>query len=250
MLWLLEELNVKYEVKTYKRQNLLAPPELKAIHPLGKSPIVSIEAPGMSKPLVLAESGCIMEYLVDHFGPQWSPKRYAEGKEGQIGGETEEWLRYRYFMHYAEGSLTLYLIMAKVVESMSVHPAHNLRTETMTEIRNNAPFFVRPITNAVAGNIESTFVHPNLKDNWEFLEGQLATSPNNGKYLCGKDITAADLLLSFPVDASSTQPSLTTLTKEKYPRLFDYVASMKTREAYKRAVQKIIDIDGSYDDTL
>ena len=113
----MEELNVKYDLKTYKRQDGLAPPELKQIHPLGKSPIVTIENENMSQPLVLAESGFMTEYLAEHFGPWLIPKRYVEGKEGQIGGESEEWLRYRYFMHYAEGSVMVLLVIKLVFTS-------------------------------------------------------------------------------------------------------------------------------------
>jgi len=121
ILWLLEELKLKYELKTFKRRaDKLAPAELKEVHPLGKSPIITIEAPGTSKPLVLAESGAIVEYLVDHFGqarPSLVPARYREGQEGKIGGETEEWMRYRYFMHYVEGSLMPFLVMTLVNDS-------------------------------------------------------------------------------------------------------------------------------------
>ena len=121
ILWLLEELKVEYELKTYKRKNMLAPPELKQIHPLGKSPIISVQAEGMSEPLVLAESGLIIEYIIDHFGPHLAPKRYKEGKEGQVGGETEEWIRYRYFMYYGEGSLMPYLVILLLMNSKSLY---------------------------------------------------------------------------------------------------------------------------------
>lgn len=99
-------------MKLYKRtKDKLAPPELKEIHPLGKSPVITIESRAHPEPLVLAESGALTEYLCDYFAQHLVPKRYREGKEGQVGGETEQWLRYRYFMHYAEGSLmTLFLI--------------------------------------------------------------------------------------------------------------------------------------------
>lgn len=113
----MEECNVKYEIKTYKRQNQLAPPELKEIHPLGKAPILTIESEASSKPLVLAESGLIIDYLIDHYGTWLIPKRYTEGQEGRVGGETEEWLRYRYLMHYAEGSLMPYLVFTIVMRS-------------------------------------------------------------------------------------------------------------------------------------
>lgn len=97
---------------------MLAPPELKEVHPLGKAPVVSIESENTPKPIILAESGLITEYLIDHFAPHLAPKRYAEGKDGQIGGETESWLRYRYYLHYAEGSLMPYLIVSLLVNSM------------------------------------------------------------------------------------------------------------------------------------
>lgn len=90
----------------------MAPPEVKEIHPLGKFPILAIESETTSKPLVLAESGMIIEYLISHYGSWLVPKRYVEGKEGQVGGETEEWLRYRYYVHYAEGSLMPFLVFA------------------------------------------------------------------------------------------------------------------------------------------
>jgi glutathione S-transferase len=98
---------------------MLAPKELKDVHPLGKSPLLGIEMPG-SKPLVLAESGLIMEYLCDHFGGdklRLVPRRYVAGKEDQVGGESEEWMRYRYFMHYTEGSFMPFLVMQLVMDS-------------------------------------------------------------------------------------------------------------------------------------
>ena len=117
----MEELKLNYELKTYKRRaDKLAPSELKKVHPLGKSPVLTIEAPGAEKPLVLAESAAIVEYLCDHFGsaqPSLVPERYQAGRENQVGGEREEWIRYRYFMHYVEGTLMPYLVMALVNDS-------------------------------------------------------------------------------------------------------------------------------------
>ena len=96
-VWLLEECKgIDYNIEVYKRgKDMLAPKELKQIHPLGKSPIVGVQSTNMSQPLILAESAAIMEYLCDHFAPHLIPKRYQEGKEGQVGGETEQWIRYR-----------------------------------------------------------------------------------------------------------------------------------------------------------
>ena len=97
--------------------NRLAPPELKKIHPLGKSPLLTVESAANPTPLVLAESGLIIEYLIDHYGKWLAPKQYQEGKEGQVGGETEEWMRYRYYLHYAEGSLMPFLGIANLFNS-------------------------------------------------------------------------------------------------------------------------------------
>jgi glutathione S-transferase len=112
---------LKYELKTFKRRpDKLAPTELKQIHPLGKSPLLTLEPPGATEPIVLAESGAIVEYLCDHFSsakPSLVPERYKPGQEGQVGGEREEWMRYRYFMHYTEGSLMPFLVMTLVNDS-------------------------------------------------------------------------------------------------------------------------------------
>lgn len=113
-VWLLEECKgLDYQIEVYKRgKDFLAPKSLKEIHPLGKSPLVKIEAPSRPEPLIMAESGTITEYICDYFAPHLIPKRYLEGKEGQIGRETEQWLRYRHYMHYAEGSLMSLVLIA------------------------------------------------------------------------------------------------------------------------------------------
>lgn len=117
ILWLLEELKVDYELKTFKRgKDMLAGPELKEIHPLGKSPVISVDIPGREKPMVVAESGDIVEFICENYGSHLIPQKYQVGKENQIGGETESWLRYRYFMHYAEGSLMSLLIAGLLTE--------------------------------------------------------------------------------------------------------------------------------------
>jgi glutathione S-transferase len=119
ILWLLEELQIPYELKTYKREkSKLADPKLKEIHPLGKSPLLEIESAATSKPLVLAESAAIVEYLSDHFGKWLIPTRYRVGKENQVGGETESWLRCRMYMHYSEGSIMPMNILGLLVQSV------------------------------------------------------------------------------------------------------------------------------------
>jgi glutathione S-transferase len=113
IVWLLEELKLPYEVELFQRTStFLAPPELEKIHPLGKSPIISV-TPSGQQPIVLAESGFITSYLCEHSpeGKKLVPSRWKDGMEGQFGGETEGWLRHEYFLHYAEGTLMGPLVM-------------------------------------------------------------------------------------------------------------------------------------------
>lgn len=98
---------------------MLAPPELKEVHPLGKSPVIGVKSEHMTKPLILAESGAIVEYLSGYFAKHLIPERYQAGKTDEIGGETESWLRYRFYMHYAEGSLMTLMIVALLMDSKS-----------------------------------------------------------------------------------------------------------------------------------
>jgi len=106
---------------------MFAPPELRKIHPLGKSPIIGITLPATDqsaqRELVLAESGFMAQYLTEHFAHARAllPKRYRDGQEGQLGGETEQWMRYQYFLHYAEGSLMPPLLVSLLLSSTSAH---------------------------------------------------------------------------------------------------------------------------------
>lgn len=109
-MWLLEELNLEYNIKVYKRDaNKRAGPDLKAVHPLGKSPVVTIRPANSEKDIVIAESETIMEYICDHFGKQLVPARYPEGQEGVLGAETEEWMRYK--VRYLLSNFSCYLVM-------------------------------------------------------------------------------------------------------------------------------------------
>ena len=116
------------------------------------------------------------------------------------------------------------------------------------DIRNSqVPFFIKPITRRIAGGIESMFLTPNLKTHFGFLESQLATAPDGGKYLCGKELTCADIMMSFPLMASKGRAGL---TKETYPKLWAYVDLLEGHDGYKVAVQKIVDVDGEFDSTI
>ena len=96
----------------------------------------------------------------------------------------------------------------------------------------------------ITGRIESLYLGPTFTTHWLFLESQMATSPNSGEFLCGKDLTGADILMSFPIGAARSRAGL---TQEKYPKLWAYVNRIESRDAFKRAVQKIIEVEGSYD---
>ena len=106
VLWLLEELKLQYKIVTYKRlSDGQAPVSLKAIHPLGKSPVLEIKPTGAPKSYVLAESANIIEYVSEHFGAHLIPAKWKKGQENKLFGESEEWLRLKFYMPYSEGSL-------------------------------------------------------------------------------------------------------------------------------------------------
>ncbi|KAI1374692.1 glutathione S-transferase [Hypoxylon crocopeplum] len=235
ILWLLEELKVPYELETFRRVNMLAPPELKKIHPLGKSPLVTVTPSGSTEPVVLAESGFITQYLSEHFGGETTmmPKRWKDGQEGKAGGETEQWLRWQYYLHYVEGSLMPMLFMGMILGALKGP---------------RVPFFIRPITSMVVNQVFSTLVFPNAKKQLGFLEQQLATS--GGDYLCGPELTAADVLISFGlIEAKDKFETFGAWEKggpkALYPKVFAYIDKLESHPGYKKSVEKIKEIDSS-----
>lgn len=111
-----------YDVQVFHRdKQFLAPPELLKIHPLGKSPVISVTPAVRGEPILLAESGHITQYLTEHLpeGKKLLPKRWKDGMEGEVGGETEGWMRHQYYLHYCEGSLMPFLVMSLVIERES-----------------------------------------------------------------------------------------------------------------------------------
>ncbi|KAF1998444.1 glutathione transferase [Amniculicola lignicola CBS 123094] len=225
--WLLEELKLDYELKTFKRdKNSRAPAELKEIHPLGKSPAVGIEVPGAEKPVILVESGTLVEYLTDHFGSWMVPKRYPEGKEGVIGAETEEWMRYRYVMHYVEGSLFTVLTIAMFMNNIRKAPV---------------PFFIKPITRMIANNVDSLFTNPEVALHLTFLEDYLASAPGGGDFFCGQTLTGADVMMIFALEALISRGDV---AETSYPKLYSWVRRIQARDAYKRAGDRITQATG------
>ena len=199
VLWLLEELGLPYEIVRYERdrKTMLAPPELKRVHPLGKSPAITDEG------VTLAESGAILEYLVQKYGKgQFVPP---------LG--TEEWRRYTYFMHYAEGSLMPPLLLKLVFDQVE-----------------KAPLIVRPVAKAISAKVKRRFITPNLKQHLDFLESELASDP----WFAGQAFSAADVQMSFPVEAAVARGGLDA----KRPRLMDWLRRIHDRPAYRRAIDK------------
>ncbi|KAI5457838.1 hypothetical protein BGZ63DRAFT_416920 [Mariannaea sp. PMI_226] len=241
ILWLLEELKLPYELEIYHRdkQTQLAPPELEKVHPLGKSPVVTVEASGSdgAPPLVLAESGFITEYLVGHSpeGKRLMPEKWRDGMEGKFGGETEAWMRYQYYMHFAEGSFMPTLVLALFIGG--------LRSPSV-------PFFIRPITSLVANRIFANFIFPNTRRSLALLETHLSDHQPGG-YLCGDHLTAVDILMSFPlIAAKDKMDSFGAFVggswKTEFPKLAEYVTRIEAEEGYKKSVEKIKEIEGDF----
>ena len=201
VLWLLEELAVPYEVKRYQRdaRTMLAPPELRAVHPLGKSPV--IEDGGS----VIAESGAIIEYLVEQYGA---------GRLIPAPG-TPQRLRYRYWLHFSEGTAMPPLLLKLVFDRIEKGPM---------------PFFVRPVARSIAGRAKSWIVQPNIERNLDFMEAELGKSA----WFAGDEFTAADVQMSFPLEAARARGGL----DDKRPKLMAFLQRIHARPAYLRALER------------
>lgn len=232
-----------YEIKVYHREKTaFAPPELAKVHPLGKSPVITVIPPASAgpdvKPQVLAESGFISEYLCDHWGHNSPlvPKKWKDGQEGAVGGETAAWLRFQYLMYYAEGSLMPFLVFFLVTS--------NLKGPQV-------PWLVRPISSAIANKINGVFIMPNVKKNLELLESYLAAPPSEADgtgYLCGDHLTAADIMLSYPLFAVRERASDFTIDgaslPSKFPKTFEYLERLEKEPGYLQSVEEIKKLEG------
>jgi glutathione S-transferase len=199
VLWLLEELGLPYELRRYQRnpQTMLAPPELLKVHPLGKSPVITEGG------VTVAESGAIMEYLVDtHGGGRLRP---AAG--------TPEQLRYTYWLHFAEGTAMPFLLLKLVFDKLRQAPV---------------PFFIKPVVKGIADKVTGSFIGPNLKRNLDFMEAELGHAP----WFAGSEFSAADVQMSYPVEAAAARAGLGA----QHPRLSDWLARIHARPAYQRAL--------------
>ena len=205
ILWLLEELGLEYEIRKYQRdpKTMLAPPELRAVHPLGKSPVIE------DGDTVVAESAVIIDYLVERYGPALAP---AAG--------TPERRHYAYFLHYAEGSAMPPLLLKLVFDKVETSPA---------------PFFVRPIARAISNKVKNSYVLPQIRQHLAYLEGELGKRT----WFAGSDFSAADIQMSFPLEAAATRGGL----DGQYPNLVAFLDNIHARPAYRRALER----GGQYD---
>jgi glutathione S-transferase len=201
VLWLLEELGLEYEVKRYERdaKTMLAPRELRAIHPLGKSPVIT------DGDLTLAESGAIVEYLVE---------RYGGGRLVPPPG-TPERLRYTYWLHYAEGSAMPPLLLKLIFTQIPKAPM---------------PALVRPFVRRIADGVRTTFVEPQIKLHLDYIESELAKRP----WFAGDEFTAADIQMSFPVEGAASRGGLDA----SRPKLLAFLERIHSRPAYKKALER------------
>ena len=201
VLWLLEELGVPYELQKYERdpQTMLAPPELARIHPLGKSPVVVDDG------AVLAESGAIIEYVLD---------KYGAGLLRPPAG-TDDRRRFTYWLHFAEGSAMPPLLLKLVFDRLEGGPM---------------PFFVKPVARRLSRKVKTTMIEPNLKRQLDFMEGELERS----EWFAGQTFTAADIQMSFPVEAAQQRAGL----DESRPRLMAFLKKIHARPAYRRALER------------
>jgi glutathione S-transferase len=202
VLWLLEELGLPYEIKHYQRDaaTSLAPPALAKVHPLGKSPVIT------DGPLTIAESGAIIEYLVE---------RYGDGRlrPANLAADSAELLDYRYFLHFAEGSAMPPLVMKLIFGKVAKAPM---------------PFFIKPIAKAISDKVIGGYLQPQIDAQLKFLEGELSKRP----WFAGQTFTAADVQMSFPLEAAAARGG----DMVNYPMLLDFLARIHARPAYQRAL--------------
>ncbi len=200
ILWMLEELELSYEIKQYKRlPTMQAPPELKAVHPLGKSPVITDDG------VTMAESGAILEYLIQKYGNG----RFVPPPGG------EEWRRYTYFMHYAEGSLMPVLLLKLLFSRI---------------IPGRVPALLRPVGRLICDGADKNLIAPQLATNFAFMENELATRD----WFAGSTFSAADVQMSYPIEAAASRAGL----GDRFPKLKGFLDRVHARPAYKRAVER------------
>lgn len=201
ILWLLEELGIDYDIKRYgrDRQTGLAPPELLEVHPLGKAPVIS------DGDITIAESGAIIEYLMDS---------YDDGTLRPAAG-TPERRAYNYWLHYAEGTFAPLMLLSLVMGRIEDAPV---------------PFFLKPVPRGIAKKVRDGYLGPNVTRNLAFMESTLANAP----WFCGERFSAADVQMSFALEAAEVRTDLSA----EYPHLAAFLETIRARPAYRQALDK------------
>jgi glutathione S-transferase len=206
ILWLLEDLRLEYEIKCYARdrKTMLAPASLRKVHPLGKSPVITDDGQ------TIAESGAIVEYLVGRYG------------NGRLipAVDTPERSRYTYWLHYAEGSLMPLLLLKLVFDRIE---------------KEQMPFFVRPIAKAISGRAKSSFIAPQISLHLDYIEAELGKT----EWFTGSEFTAADIQMSFPLEAATARAGLNA----SRPKLMAFLNRIHQFPAYQKALER----GGAYD---
>jgi glutathione S-transferase len=207
VLWLLEEAGLPYEMVRYQRdpKTRLAPAALKAVHPLGTSPVITDGG------ITVAESGAILEYLAETYGADAAAT--LPGLLPRPG--TPEHRQCRFWMHYAEGSLMNWLVMKLVFTTIPTQPM---------------PFFVRPIARALCGKVQAALIDPNLTTALDFMEQHLA----HHAWFAGDQLSLADFQMSFPVEAALSRAS----AQASHPHLQAWRDKVAARPAWQRALDK------------
>ncbi len=201
VLWLLEELEVPYQVRRYERdkKTSLAPPDLLKVHPLGKSPVVDDDG------IVVAETGAIIEHIVETHG---------QGRLVPARG-TAEYRRFRYWMHAAEGSYMPPLVMALILGRVETAPM---------------PFFAKPIAKGIVKAVRDSYLDHTTKALIDYLDTELAGS----EWLAGRDFSAADIIMSFPAEAALTRVEAARASAH----LKAWVARLHARPAWQQALAR------------
>ncbi|UDF02456.1 glutathione S-transferase family protein [Asticcacaulis sp. AND118] len=197
VLWLLEELGLNYEIVRYERDpSMFAPPELRAIHPLGKSPVITDDG------LTVAETGAIVEYLLETYGA---------GR--LVPSDPKARQQMRYWLHYAEGS-AMPLLLLKLVAS---------------QIPARVPALIRPIASLISKGLDAKMVAPGLKTHLAFWEASLKETG----WFAGDALSAADIMMSFPVEAAVSRAGAADR-----PVLKAFIERIHARDAYQRALAR------------
>jgi len=200
ILWLLEELGQDYDIKKYERdpETMRAPASLRAVHPLGKAPLVS------DGDITLAESGAIAEYLVDTYGGGLKPEAGSEAHR-----------RYVYWMHFAEGSAMPPLLVKLVVDQIA---------------KAKMPFFAKPIAKSIVTRLNDGFVQPEIDTIFGFIEAEL----DGRDWFAGDMFSAADIQMSFPLEAAAARGGI----GKAYPNIQGWLERIHNRPAYQRALER------------